>query len=186
MVAERAQNAIDKLADERAAFIAWVRSVPADKWSSMSPDGMWQARDYVAHLASIDPLLTGLVRIFQSTGAPPATGSDGRPFSIDDWNEKQILGLRDRLIESLIADMEKFRVDLNAALAGFTDEQLDKTFHFGGDKSRSPRDVQVGQFLNGLVYHDRWHMEDARRCLDKQTEQAFGDTAFESMLKGKV
>ena len=98
MTAERAQRTIDKLAEERKAFIAWVRSVPDDKWSSMAPDGMWQARDYVSHLASIDPLLTGLVRIFQSTGAPPATGSDGRQFSIDDWNEKQILSLRDRSI----------------------------------------------------------------------------------------
>jgi hypothetical protein len=180
---ERAQKAIDKLAGERTRFIAWVRSVPEDKWSSMAPDGMWQAHDYVSHLASIDPLLTGLVRIFQTTGAPPAAG---RAFSIDDWNEKQILSLRDRSIESLIADMEKSRVDLNAAIAAFTDEQLDKTFHFGGDKSRSPRDVQVGQFLSGLVYHDRWHMEDARRCIEKEAGQHFGDAAWESMLKGTV
>jgi hypothetical protein len=82
--------------------------------------------------------------------------------------------------------MEKFRIDLNAAIAAFTDEQLDRTFHFGGDKSRSPRDVQVGQFLTGLVYHDRWHMEDARRCIEKEAERPFGDAAWESMLKGQV
>jgi hypothetical protein len=186
MVAKRARKAIDKFAEEREKFIAWVRSVPDDQWSNMAAGGMWQARDYIAHLASIDPLLTGLVRIFQSTGAPPATGSDGRPFSIDDWNEKQILGLRDRSIESLIADMEGHRADLVAAIADFTDEQLDRTFHFGGDKSRSPRDVTVGEFLQGVVYHDRWHMEDARRCLEKQPEQAFGDATFESMIKGTL
>lgn len=186
MAVERAQQVIDKLAAERVRFVDWVRSVPDDKWSSMSLDGMWQARDYVSHLASIDPLLTGLVRIFQTTGAPPATGSDGRAFSIDDWNEGQILERRTRPIEALIADMERYRVDLNAAITGFTDEQLDATFHFGGDKSRSPRDVQIHQFLNAVVYHDRWHMEDARRCIEKKTEQPFGDAAFESMLKGDV
>jgi len=146
---------------------------------------MWQARDYVAHLASIDPLLTALMRIFQS-GGEVGRGSDGRSFSIDDWNEKQILERRARPIEDLIADMGKHRVDLNAAMAGFTDEQLDTTFHFGGDKSRSPRDVTIAQFLNGLVYHDRWHMEDARRALEGRAEQPFGDAAFESMLHGRV
>jgi hypothetical protein len=146
---------------------------------------MWQARDYVAHLASIDPLLTALMRIFQS-GGEVGRGSDGRPFSIDDWNEKQILERRTRPIEELIADMERHRGDLNATLAGFTDEQLDRTFHFGGDKSRSPRDLPVAQFLNGLVHHDRWHMEDARRALEGRAEQPFGDAEFESILQGRV
>ena len=185
MVVERAQKVIDTMAEERSAFIEWVRSVSQETWSNLSPDGMWQARDYVAHLASIDPLLTALMRVFQS-GGEVGRGSDGRPFSIDDWNEKQILERRQRPIEELIVDMEKHRVDLNAALAGFTDEQLDRTFHFGGDKSRSPRDLPVAQFLNGLAYHDRWHMEDARRALEGQVEQPFGDAAFDSMLQGRV
>jgi hypothetical protein len=185
MAVERAQKAINKMADERARFIEWVRSVPQEKWSNLSPDGMWQARDYVAHLASIDPLLTGLIRSFQTSGEV-GRGPDGRPFSIDDWNEGQILERRTRPIEDLIADMEKHRIDLNAALADLTDEQLDRTFHFGGDKSRSPRDLKIAEFLNGLVYHDRWHMEDARRAIAGETEQAFGDEAFEGMMRGEA
>jgi hypothetical protein len=181
MTAQRAQDAIDKMATERAVFIAWVRSVPDEKWSSMAPDGIWQARDYVAHLASIDPLLTALMRIFQS-GGEAGRGSDGRPFSIDDWNEKQILERRSRSIEELIGDAEQHRADLAAAMADFTDEQLDRTFHFGGDKSRSPRDLTVAQFLTGLVHHDRWHMEDARRAIDGDSEQPFGDAAWDAML----
>jgi hypothetical protein len=185
MAVERAQQAIDKLAEERRRFVEWVRGVPADQWTNTADGGMWQAKDYVAHLASIDPLLTALMRIFQS-GGETGRGSDGRPFSIDDWNEKQILGLRDRSIDDLLADLEKHRADLNTAIADFTDAQLDTTFHFGGDKSRSPRDLSVAEFLSGLVYHDRWHTEDARRALGHDQEQAFGDAAWDAMLKGRV
>jgi len=185
MAVERAQEVIDKMAGERARLVAWVRSVPQEQWSNLSLDGMWQARDYVAHLASIDPLLTGLIRIVQTNGEA-GRGSDGRPFNIDDWNEGRILERRTRPMEELIADMEQHRLGLAAALADLTDEQLDRTFHFGGDKSRSPRDVKVAEFLNALVHHDRWHMEDARRALEGQAEQPFGDAAFESMLQGRV
>lgn len=188
MAVERAQNAIDKMAAERATFVAWMRGVPEDKWSNMAPDGIWQARDYVAHLASIDPLLVGIMRVFQrEVRADGGRGSDERPsFSIDDWNEKQIMERRPRSIEELIGEMEKFRVDLNAAMADFTDEQLDRTFHFGGDKSRSPRDLTVAPFLSGLVYHDRWHMEDARRALEGESEQPFGDAAWETMMQRRA
>jgi hypothetical protein len=183
MVAERAQEAIDKMAQERERFITWVRSVPSDDWAKLSPDGMWQAQDYVAHLASIDPLLTGLIRAFQQEGGVADGRDSGRRFSIDDWNEGQILERRARSTDDLIAEMEKHRGDLSAAMADFTDEQLDRTFHFGGDKSRSPRDVTVGEFLRGLVYHDRWHMEDARRAIEGEAEQPFGDEAFSKMLQ---
>ena len=185
MAIERAQKVIDKMAEEREQFVAWVRSVPQEKWSSLSPDGTWQARDYVAHLASIDPLLTGLIRTFQREGSVDVGRGSGRPFSIDDWNEGKILERRPRSIDDLIAEMETYRVDLNAALAGFTDEQLDRAFHFGGDAKRLPRDLTVAQFLNGLAYHDRWHREDAR-AIDGRPEQPFGDAAFDTMLQGQT
>jgi hypothetical protein len=183
MTAERAQDVIDSMAEERRRLVAWVRDVPQEHWGRLSPDGIWQARDYVAHLASIDPLLTALMRIFQSGGEPGGRGSDGRPFSIDDWNEGQILERRSRSVDDLLADLERSRVDLNAALADFTDEQLERTFRFGGDKSRSPRDVKVHEFLNGLVHHDRWHMEDARRAIEGEPEQPFNDASFERALR---
>jgi hypothetical protein len=186
MPVPRAEDAIEKLAREREAFVAWVRSVPARQWANVAEGGIWQARDYVAHLASIDPLLTGLMRVFQSGATVDGRGSDGRMFSIDDWNEKQILERRSRAIEALLAEAEELRPALNAAIADFTDEQLDTTFHFGGDKSRSPRDVTVGQFLAGLVYHDRWHMEDAKRALAGAAEQPFGDAAWEAMMQERA
>jgi len=140
MAVERAQQIIDQAAKERARFIEWVRGVPHEVWTNTSPDGTWQARDYVAHLATIDPLL---------------------------------------------ADMEKHRVDLNAALAGFTDEQLDQTIHFGGDAKRSPRELPLHMFLSGWAYHDRWRMEDARRAIAGEPEQPFGDASFEQAMQGR-
>lgn len=181
MAVERAQQVIDKMAEERARFVSWVRAVPDEQWANVSPDGTWQARDYVAHLASIDPLLVGLMRNFQADGRIEEGSGLGRAFDIDEWNEGKILERRTRSIEELIADMAANRVVLNAAMAGFTDGQLDRGFHFGGDAKRSPRDLQVHQFLSGLVYHDRWHMEDARRALEGEPEQPFGDAARAAM-----
>lgn len=182
MAVERAQQAIDKMASERERLLSWVRSIAPDDWRKLSSDGMWQARDYVAHLASIDPLLVRIIRSFQgkssSEGGRDSTGA----FSIDDWNEEQILERREHSIDELIAEMAKYRVDLNAAMTDFTDEQLDQTFRFGGDQSRSPRDTQVGEFLRGLVYHDRWHTEDARRAIAGELEQPFGDKARNKTL----
>jgi len=185
MAVERAQQIIDQAADERRRLVEWVRSVPARAWSSMSPDGMWQARDNVAHLASIDPLLTAWFRTFQQPRQPGGGGSGGTgSFSIDDWNGEQILARRGQSIEGLLEEMAAHRIELNAALAGFTDEQLDQVVHFGGDNKRSPRDLPLHMFLSGWAYHDRWHMEDARRAIKGETEQAFGDAAFEGMMQG--
>ena len=182
MVAERAQRVIEKLAEERRAFVAWVRDVPDGQWANMADGGIWQARDYVAHLASIDPLLVAIIRGFQSESAADRDAT-GRAFSIDEWNEDQILERRERPVEDLLTEMEGARPALNDAIAGLTDEQLERTFHFGGDKSRAPRDVKVGDFLRGLVYHDRWHMEDARRALNGEPEQLFGDAAWAAAMK---
>lgn len=182
MVVEQAQHVIARLAEEREAFVAWVRTVPEEQWANVAHGGMWRARDYVAHLASIDPLLVAIVRGFQS-GSDTARDSAGRTFSIDEWNDERILERRDRTTEELLAELEAHRPALNDAIAEFTDEQLDQTFHFGGDKSRAPRDVKVGDFLRGLVYHDRWHMEDAKRALEGREEQPFGDAAWAAAMQ---
>jgi len=183
VVAERAQQIIDQAAEERTRFIEWARGVSPGGWANTSPDGIWQARDYVAHLAAIDPLLTAW---FRSVQQPASAGGGAGSFSIDDWNEEQIVARRGQSIEALLEEMTAHRIELNAALAGFTDEQLDREIHFGGDNKRSPRDLPFLLFLRGWAYHDRWHMEDARRALRGQAEQPFGDAAFESMLQGRV
>jgi hypothetical protein len=89
-------------------------------------------------------------------------------------------------VEELIAEMEKFRIDLNGALADFTDVQLDTVIHFGGDSKRSPRDLPLVMFLNGWALHDRWHMEDARRAINGESEQAFGDAAWETIKQRRA
>ncbi|MEX2157878.1 MAG: DinB family protein [Dehalococcoidia bacterium] len=175
MAVPRAQETIDKAAEERARFADWVRSVPDEQWSRTSPEGIWQARDYVAHLASIDPLLTGW---FRSVQDPAQKHSFTRGFSIDEWNEERILARRNNSIDDVLAELESNRAELNAALADFTDEQLDSTIHFGGDAKRAPRDIPLHLYLRGWVYHDRWHMEDARRAIAGEAEQPFGDEAF--------
>ena len=164
-------------------MIAWVHGVPDEHWSRLAPEGQWQARDYISHLASIDPLLVGIMRSFQRENAP-STESERQVqrFSIDDWNEGEIMKRRGHSIDELINEMREQRSSLNDALAALTDEQLDRTFHFGGDKSRSPRDVKVANSLLALVHHDSWHMEDARRAIEGEPEQPFGDKAFNRML----
>ena len=176
MAVERAQEIIDKAAHEREKLVAFVRAVPTGDWPKTSPGGIWQGRDYIAHLASIDPLLTDWFRAVQ-TGAG-AGGVRGRAFSIDEWNEERILARRERALDELLDEAAANRVDLNAALAAFTDEQLDSEIHFGGDAKRAPRDIPLYLYLRGWVFHDRWHMEDARRAMAGEEEQPFCDEAF--------
>jgi hypothetical protein len=175
MAVPRAQDVVKRAAEERATFIEFIRGVPEDQWSNTAADGRWQARDYVAHLASIDPLITTWFRRVQSGGD---TSSGYGDFSIDDWNEEMILVRRDAPIDDLLDEMARNRDDLNAALADFTDDQLDSTIHFGGDSKRAPRDIQLHLYLQGWLFHDRWHTEDVRRAIAGEPEQAFGDEAF--------
>ena len=181
MVAERTQRIIDQAAEERSVLVDWVRGVPGEAWPHLSPDGSWQARDYVAHLAAIDPLLTAWFRSLQRP--PRAAGATTASFSIDDWNEEQILARRSQPIDALLEEMAAHRIEMNATLAGLTDEHLDQVIHFGGDNKRSPRDLALHQFLSAWVLHDRWHMEDARRAIAAEPEQPFGDESFEQAMQ---
>jgi len=171
----RAQQIIDRAAEERVRLFEFIRGVSEAQWPRMSPEGIWQARDYVAHLASIDPLLTAWFRAIQSPGS---SGGPEGANRIDDWNEDQILARRETSIEALLDEMTRSRVALNAALADFTDEQLDRVIRFAGDAKRAPRDIPLHLFLSAWAFHDRWHMEDARRAIAGEAEQPFGDEAF--------
>jgi hypothetical protein len=175
MPVERVQQVIDRIVGERQRFVDWIRSVPDESWSNTSPGGIWHARDYVAHLASIDPLLTEWFRAIQR--AQPGIGDDAT-FSIDEWNEQRIIERRPRTTDELLDEMAAGRVDLIAALSDFTNEQLDRVIRFGGDNKRAPRDIPLHLYLGFWAFHDRWHMEDARRAIAGEAEQPFGDAAF--------
>jgi DinB superfamily len=175
MPVARAQDVVKRAAEERATFVEFIRGVPEVQWSNTAADGRWQARDYVAHLASIDPLITAWFRRVQTGGD---TSSGHGDFSIDDWNEEMILARRSTSIDDLIDEMARNRDELDAALSDFTDEQLDSTIHFAGDSKRAARDVPLHLYLQGWLFHDRWHTEDARRALSGEPEQPFGDEAF--------
>jgi hypothetical protein len=176
MTAARAQEIIDKAGEERERLLAWVPSVPREAWDSTSPGATWMARDYIAHLAAIDPLITRVFRNIQRDADLGEQDQDAR--RIDDWNEERILERRGQTIEDCVDEMARNRVDLNAALADLTDEHLDGVIHFAGDAKRSPRDFPLYLFLRGWVFHDRWHTEDARRAIAGELEQPFGHEAF--------
>jgi len=79
--------------------------------------------------------------------------------------------------------------DFEATLKSFdklSDDQLDREVHFGGDHKRSPRDLPFVLFLRGWAYHDRWHMEDARRAIAGEPEQPFGDEAFAQAMQSRA
>jgi hypothetical protein len=185
MPVERVQEVIDRITKERERFVGFIRGVPGEQWRNISPGGIWQARDYVAHLASIDPLITAWFRSLQRGEGWPDYGGD-QPFQIDDWNEEQILERRERTMDELLEEMTASRTELIDALADFTDEQLDTTIHFGGDKKRAPRDIPFHAYLQFWAFHDRWHTEDARRAIAGEEEQPFGDAAFARSVQGEL
>jgi uncharacterized damage-inducible protein DinB len=184
MVVERVRQVIDRIANERERFVEFIRGVSQDQWRNTSPEGIWQARDYIAHLASIDPLITAWFRGLQRGEGWPDYGEG--LFQIDDWNEEQILARRERTIAELLDEMAGSRAELIGALGDFNDDQLDQTIHFGGDRKRAPRDIPLHAYLQFWAFHDRWHTEDARRAIAGEEEQPFGDAAFARSVQSEL
>ena len=87
----RIQPILDEQARHRAAFESFCRSLSAEDLATPVPNAPWTVHGYIAHLATIDALITpflaplaGITDVPRPEVAPPA------PFDIDDWNEEMV------------------------------------------------------------------------------------------------
>lgn len=140
---------LDALRQSRDEFLAKVRTVPADAWSQGRYENGWNARQILAHVASIEwtyPRLLDIARAAASsspadaaTPAPASTASPevrrttdtGDPASaaqpaILSYNDRQVEKHANATPAGLIAEFEKNRAATIAAVEA-ADESLLQT-----------------------------------------------------------
>jgi hypothetical protein len=62
----------------------------------------------------------------------------------------------------------ELRGRLISVMERFSDDSLDATIRFGGDRKRPPVDLPLGQFLPGWTRHDAIHVTDMLKALPER------------------
>jgi hypothetical protein len=154
------QPVVEKADANREFFERWVRSLTSDQLETVVPGGTWRAKDYVAHLATID-IYVGewFEHVADGRRWHPNNSEDGSPFNIDTWNESRIVERRDATAEDLLAEAAENRANLLAAVDRFTPEILASEFDFRGAMTSYQR------YLELWTLHDPAHSFDMLRGL---------------------
>jgi hypothetical protein len=161
-----AQHIADLIAEERARFERFCRSLTAEELGRPVPESTWQVRDFIAHLATIDrPVAAWFAEI---QGEPRRDGREGARWTVDTFNDSAVAERRGRSLDDLFAEAARERAALVDVLGRFTEEQLASTVRFGGDSKRPPTDLQVGRYLQGWARHDIIHVADMLKALPER------------------
>lgn len=168
----RVQAVTDTIAGERARFARFCRALSADELAQPVPESTWIVKDFISHLATIDgPITAWFAAIADRTPSRGAAlGSDGGAWSVDRFNDEAVAKRRARSVDEVLAEAAGEREALLRVLARLTDEQLDRTIHFGGDSKRAPRDIPFAQYLQGWARHDVIHVADMLKGLPERRD----------------
>lgn len=146
----------------RASFEAFCRSLTGEELDRKVPDATWLVRDYIAHLATIDTWVGDwFTHMVEGTPWRPS-GESGAPFTIDDWNEGQVVPRRGNPVDALLAEAAANRDRLWAIVDRFTAELLATQFDFRGTM------VTFQRYLELWSGHDPAHAMDMLRALPEK------------------
>jgi hypothetical protein len=129
---DRRQAIRDHLAATRAELTALAARLTPKQWESavQGDDGLWTARQALAHLAVSEAGQLGTAKGIAEGGA--GVGSD---FDLNRWNNRQVEKQANRTVAEMLAALAASRRDVLAALDAFSDEQLDRRGrHARGDE----------------------------------------------------
>ena len=87
---------------------------------------------------------------------------------MDRFNESAVTERRGRAVDSILDEAVTLRARLVAVVERLTDDKLDATIRFGGDRKRPPVDLPLGQFLAGWLRHDAIHVADMLKALPER------------------
>lgn len=150
---------VRKANENREFFESWVRSLTPEQLAAVGPGTHWRAKDYVAHLASIDLYVSEwFEHVADGKRWRPNNSEDGSPFNIDTWNEDRITERRDATIDDLFREAAETRERLWSAVDRFTPEVLASTFDFRGQAGTSYQ-----RYLELWTLHDPAHAFDMLR-----------------------
>jgi uncharacterized protein (TIGR03083 family) len=162
---EQAQAIVKTIREQRQRFEAFCRSLSEEELSRPVPDNTWLVKDFVSHLATLDPWI---VRSFEAVVA----GEKEEEFDLDAFNDAQVAERRDWPLERMLAEAAGNRAKLIETLGAMSDEELSRTVRFQGDAKRSPADLPLRVFLLGWAYHDPIHAADMLKALPERAADA--------------
>jgi hypothetical protein len=154
MVAETNRN--------RAQFESFCRGLSAAELQRPVPSSTWLARDFIAHLATIDTWVNEWFEHIADGKEWRPRGDDGGPFNIDTWNEARVQARREATVEELLVEAASNRETLWATVDRFTDEILAQKFDFRGHS------ITFQRYLELWAGHDPAHSADMLRALPEQ------------------
>jgi uncharacterized damage-inducible protein DinB len=114
------------------ALTALAGRLTPEQWESrvQGDDGLWTARQALAHLVVSEPGQLATAKGIATGGA--GVGGD---FDLDRWNNRQVEKQASRTVAEMLAALEASRRDVLAALDALSDEQLERRGrHARGDE----------------------------------------------------
>jgi len=137
--------------ENRAALVAYARSLPGDAWSLPSPDAGWTCKDLLAHVAgdTTQNLHAALRAVIAGRPVPPELFSD-----IDARNARDVAERRNHSIQQLINELIAAGEETYRLLAKLTDSDEHRQEH--GFRGALP------DALRALASHDATHLDQLR------------------------
>lgn len=174
-VEPRAQAIVHEMAEHRRRFEDFCRSLTAEELRRQVPGTPWTAHDYIAHLCTVEALISAFFAPFVGrTDIPRPEVAPPQPFDIDDWNAEMVAKRRGTLVDELLAEGARNRGSYERVLGTMREAQLDAMIPFGGDRKvidLPATTVRLEGLLMAIALHDPTHMQDILRALPERAEE---------------
>lgn len=162
------QAVVTELDGHRARFEQFCRSLTAEELDRPVPNSTWLARDFIAHLATIDGPVGEMFASVHAGADPGIRTRDGGRWNVDEWNEAQVRERRARSLEEVLAEAAETRAVLRGHLAALTEADIAQTIKFAGDARRPAGQFPLGAYLRGWCKHDPMHAVDMARAFPER------------------
>jgi hypothetical protein len=159
------------MADHRARFEAFCRSLTPEELATPVPDAPWTVHGYIAHLATIEALINRFFGRMVGVQAPEPEIPPPSPFDLDDWNEGIVARRPDATLEELFAEAAENRAVYVRILEALPEEAKDMMVPFGGDRRKidlPPVQLRLQDLLTSIALHDPNHTHDIIRALPQR------------------
>jgi len=157
------------MARHREQFEAFCRSLPEQEVATPVPDAPWTVHGYIAHLCTIDSLISSFFGPMVGIADIPRPDTEiPVPFDIDEWNEAIVPKRAGASLNDLFAEAARYRANYVRVLKALPDAQLDSMVPFGGDRKvidLPATTVRLEGLLWAIALHDPNHTQDILRAL---------------------